>query len=80
MNIYLLMKNFNHILLFKTNCFKKRDKATVKKLMEQLDGVEDWNIDMDDDERILRIISCTLNHQSIINLLNRHGYNCCELT
>jgi len=80
MNIYLLMKNFNHILLFKTNCFRKRDKAAVKKLMEQLDGVEDWNIDMDDDERILRIISRTLNHQYIINLLNRHGYNCCELT
>jgi len=80
MNIYLLMKNFNHILLFKTNCFKKRDKAAVKKLMAQLTGVEDWNIDMDDDDRVLRIISRTLNHQYIINLLNQHGYQCCELT
>lgn len=80
MNIYLLMKNFNHILLFKTNCLKKRDKAAVKKLMGQLDGVEDWNIDMEDDDRVLRIISHTLKHQRIINLLNQHGYHCCELT
>ncbi|MES2113134.1 MAG: hypothetical protein V4577_30565 [Bacteroidota bacterium] len=80
MNIYLLMKNFNHILLFKTNCFKKRDKAAVKKLMAQLTGVEDWNIDMDDDDRVLRIISRTLSHQYIINLLNQHGYQCGELT
>jgi hypothetical protein len=74
------MKNFEHILLFKTNCFKKRDRAVVKKLIGQLDGVEDWNIDMDDDERVLRVISRTLSHQYIINLLNQHGYYCCELT
>lgn len=79
MNIYLLMKNFDQILLFKTNCLRKRDKNAVQKLLGKLEGVEDWNIDMDDEERILRIISRTLTHQYIINLLNRNGYQCCEL-
>jgi hypothetical protein len=79
MNIYLLMKNFDHVLLFKTNCVKKSDKAAVQKLLGQLDGIQEWNIDMDDDERILRVISYTLSHNCIIKLLNQHGYNCYEL-
>ncbi|MCR8560244.1 hypothetical protein KXD93_21510 [Mucilaginibacter sp. BJC16-A38] len=72
------MKKFDHILLFKTNCSTGADKLMLQCLMQQ-DGIEEWNLDLDDCDYVLRVISRTLNHASIILLLNRHGYECCEL-
>lgn len=73
------MENFDHILLFKTN-LEADNKKLLKKVFDREAGVEEWNIDLDDSDRVLRIISTTLNHQYIIRLIISHGYECCELT
>jgi copper chaperone CopZ len=73
------MENFDHILLFKTNISCEADKAAVCAMLSNFNGVEQLTLDLEDEDRVLRIVSATLNHQQIINLINQHGYTCCEL-
>lgn len=72
------MENFNHILLFKTN-LEDGSKELLKSLLGKEAGVEEWNVDLSDEDRVLRIISTTLSHQYIIQLIKNNGYECCEL-
>ena len=74
------MENFDHILLFKTNISCDEDKALLGAILDNHAGVQQWSVDMEDEDCVLRIISGSLSHQDIINLINNHGYDCCELT
>lgn len=73
------MENLNNILLFKTNFVTEADKAVLGNLLNKA-GVNNWHIDCEDCDRVLRIVSDTLQHQTIIKLINDNGYECCELT
>lgn len=73
------MEDFSHILLFKTNINGDADKALVCATLSNTPGVEKWSIDIEDEDCVLRVISYTLRHHQIINLITYHGYNCCEL-
>lgn len=79
MNIYLLMENFDHILLFKTNCKTTADKQLLQSLLKKQEGVDEWNLDLEDCDCVLRIITYTLNEECIIKLINNNGYECCKL-
>jgi hypothetical protein len=74
-----MMESFDHILLFKTSCTNFTDRQGVKALMENQPGIADWNLDQEDCDCVLRIISYELHHDQIIQLMNDHGYACCEL-
>ena len=74
------MENFEHILLFKTDCSSSDDKKALQALLEKQRGIEEWNLDLDDSDCVLRIISYEIDHKKIIQLLHDHGYQCCELT
>jgi ribosome maturation factor RimP len=74
------MENFDHILLFKTSCGSVADKKALQVLLENQRGIEEWNLDLDDCDNVLRIISHEINREHIIQLMNDHGYECCELT
>lgn len=73
------MENFDHILLFRTNFKTRADKKVLCSLLEN-EGIDQWNLDADDIDRVLRIVSATLKHQHIIKLITNHGYECSELT
>lgn len=73
------MEDLSHILLFKTNIGTESCKAKFALILNHYKGVDQWNIALDDKDFVLRVISHTLNHQQIINLVNHHGYECCEL-
>lgn len=74
------MENFDHILLFKTNINCDEDKLLMGAMLGNLPGAEKWSIDTEDEDCVLRIVSRTLRHQQIIELITNHGYRCCELT
>jgi len=74
------MENFDHILLFKTSCSTFADKNALRAILEKQQGIQEWNLDLDDCDCVLRIISFEINHDHIIQLMNSHGYQCCELT
>lgn len=74
------MESFDHILIFKTNINCDGDKQLLHTLLDGNHAIESWSIDMEDEDCVLRIISHTLSHCQIIELLNTHGHYCCELT
>lgn len=73
------MGNFDNILLFKTNFVTREDKEILSRLLNDA-GITNWHIDCEDCDRVLRIVSDTLQHHVIIKLITNHGYECCELT
>jgi hypothetical protein len=73
------MKDFSHILLFKTNISCDADKALACAALSNTPGVEKWTVDTEDEDCVLRVISYTLRHTHIIELINHHGYECREL-
>lgn len=79
MNIYLLMENFDHILLFKTDCKTMADKRALQSMFDRWPGIEEWSLDMDDCDCVLRVVSYTVDEEQIIKWLNQSGYKCCEL-
>ncbi|MCO5935604.1 hypothetical protein NAF17_08630 [Mucilaginibacter sp. RB4R14] len=73
-------ENFDHILLFKTNVNCDGDKKLLHTLLDGNPDVQCWTVDMDDEDYVLRIVSYTLSHLQIIELMNSRGQYCCELT
>jgi ribosome maturation factor RimP len=72
--------DFKNILLFKTNINSSNDKDILGVLFGNNNDIICWNIDLEDCDRVLRIVSETLSHAQIIKIINKHGYECCELT
>jgi hypothetical protein len=73
------MKDFSHILLFKTNISCDADKALACAALSNTPGVEKWTLDTEVDECVVWVLSYTLPHTHIIELKNHHGYECREL-
>jgi hypothetical protein len=73
------MENLDHILLFKTDINSESCKEKLQALLDGYNGIEQWNIALDDQDCVLRVVSYTLSHQQIIELINHHGHFCCEL-
>jgi len=73
-------EDFKHILLFKTNINSDTEKQFLHGLFDGNPDIKCWNIDMDDSDRVLRIVSATLSHTQIIEIITHRGYQCCELT
>jgi hypothetical protein len=74
------VENFDHILLFKTNIKCNDGKQLLHTLLSNSPDIKCWSIDMEDADCVLRIVSYTLSHTQIIELIQHHGYQCCELT
>jgi hypothetical protein len=73
------MENIDHILLFKTDIKTEADKLIVQSILNDEERIDKWNIDTNDVDCVLRIISCTMKHQHVIDIITHHGYECCEL-
>ena len=74
------MENFNHILLFRTDIKSEEDKQALQPLLDENKNIEQWNVDLDDEDFVLRIVSYTLKHEQVIEMVQDRGYKCCELT
>lgn len=67
------------IFVFKTNVF---DNAAIQHLQPILDKHlpnSNWNFDLEDCDKILRIDSQIEIVETTINLLHKNGYDCEEL-
>ena len=68
------------ILVFKTNVRYKKNIRTVTPHLENLHGINRWNFDLHDKDKILRIEASDVVPSSIESLLQSVGYYCEELT
>ncbi len=73
------MINSKKVLVFKTNVRQEEDLKILKPVFEQQREVLKWSVDMDDEDKVLRIETRTLPAKKIESLVLEAGFNCIEL-
>jgi hypothetical protein len=71
--------DLSNIFIFKTNIQTEFDKLRIKNVLDASQKVLKWNIDMDDADRVLRVVSDSLRPEQIISVLDYVGFECSEL-
>ena len=69
----------NQILIFKTNIQTLADKEQIQHFLNNHDAIDQWNIDQQDIDCVLRVISSSVTPEQIILLITNHGFECAEL-
>ena len=67
------------ILIFSTNIHTKKDLRRLTPVLDNDKRVNDWNVDMDDIDRVLRIATGQMTSEDVILLLTEAGFHCREL-
>ena len=73
------MKRAMNILIFKTNIRHKKDVGVIAPFLSADESIVQWNVDMDDTDKVLRIVSTSNDPVEIIKTINGAGYHCEEL-
>jgi hypothetical protein len=72
--------NFNNIHIFGTNIKTENDKQIISTLLNSTKEIEQWNLDLEDIDSVLRIESKTLNVDQIIKMIAEEDFKCIELS
>ncbi|WP_217703319.1 hypothetical protein [Flavobacterium agri] len=72
------MKN-SIISVFKTSVSSKKKILSLRPYLNNLKNIRQWNFDLEDRDRILRIDSDSPVSVTVIGILNRRGFDCIEL-
>ena len=67
------------VLVFKTNVTTKRKAGKVSALLTSLPAIQQWNFDLEDCDKILRIVSNGLSARNVESVLQDAGIGCEEL-
>jgi hypothetical protein len=67
------------ILVFVTNVSDSKAVSKLKPLLTAIPAIKNWNIDLDDCDRVLRIVSNDLSPRKVESTLQIAGFNCYEL-
>lgn len=69
-----------YVMVFRTNLQTLDQKNLLLQNISGLQEVEDASLDLEDCDRVLRIVSQRLKMDTIIEIVNQHGFACEELT
>ena len=72
------MNHSQNIHIFKTNVSDHEQKTAVLSVLESLAEVTEASIDLEDCDKVLRVVT-TAGITTIQNLLTNHGILCSEL-
>ena len=67
------------ILIFKTNLNNPELINQVQPFIQNMQGIQRWNVDMHDCDNVLRIEAIQLSPRSVEIVLQNAGYYCEEL-
>ena len=67
------------VYVFKTSVKYKKQIKKVAQELNKMKEIQEWNFDLEDCDKILRIVARNLNSVLICNLLNSLGIYCEEL-
>jgi len=71
--------NLDHILVFRTNIQTDADKLIITHALDNHPDIEKWNVDCQDIDCVLRVVSPTLSPSEVCDLIDELGYDCAEL-
>jgi hypothetical protein len=66
-------------LIFKTNIKSDKDFIAVKRALSEKKNINDCTIDLDDEDKVLRILTDSYTVTEIENDINGLGFYCKEL-
>lgn len=72
--------NKMNVLVFATSVQSDEEAKALAPHIDQLAGPGNWNFALDDCDKILRIVTSTLQPKETILLLMQLGYHCEELS
>jgi hypothetical protein len=75
----LPIKNGVEILVFKTNLTDTKRISDVESVLDIHPQIVQWNVDLNDCDNVLRIVSKNMPAQEVENILLNAGYYCEEL-
>ena len=67
------------ILIFVTNVADTKAVSKLKPLLTAMPAIKNWNIDLDDCDRVLRIVAKNLSPRKVESTLQTAGFHCYEL-
>ena len=67
------------ILVFKTNACE-RQLSEINRHLERINGIDSWDFDLEDIDRILRVKTGHVPGKQIEQVLQNAGYECLELS
>lgn len=71
--------NEHRILVLKSNIESHSDLLRVRQPLDMHPGIRHWNIDIEDCDHVLRIVTSELTVADIEALVRENGYQCSEL-
>jgi hypothetical protein len=71
--------HLENVLVFATNIKTKKDKQKIINTLDDHSEIHEWNIDQEDSDCVLRIVTNTLSEEHIIQLINLHDFACAAL-
>ncbi|RZJ48788.1 MAG: hypothetical protein EOO44_19715 [Flavobacterium sp.] len=71
--------NLNTIHIFKTNIKNLEQGCTMQETLNNHTAIQQWSIDHEDIDCVLRVVSETLEPKAIIAIINDLGHECQEL-
>jgi hypothetical protein len=71
--------HLENILVFATNIATESDKQKIRSVLDEHSEIHQWNIDQEDIDCVLRIVSETLSEEQIIQLINKQNFKCAAL-
>lgn len=67
------------ILVFKTNVRSKKKVSQIGNLLSSVPTIKQWNFDLDDCDKVLRVVTTGQSTRFIESLLKTAGFKCEEL-
>ena len=71
--------HLENVLVFATNIKTENDKQKIISTLDEHSEIHEWNIDQDDIDCVLRIVTNTLSEEHIIQLISQHNFACAAL-
>lgn len=73
------METINQLHIFKTDIKDLCPNCEVHKTLSNHTEIQDWTLDSEDTDCVLRVASATLTPQQIILIITALGHQCLEL-
>ena len=67
------------ILIFKTNLSSTKSVKKIKNHLDEMEGIIQWNVDLEDRDKVLRVKTENLDPGFIMELVTTKGFECEEL-
>jgi hypothetical protein len=68
-----------NVLVFATNIRTEKEKQVISKILDDHSEINQWSLDQEDIDCVLRIESDTLSEKQIITLLDNQNFKCSAL-